>query len=586
MATFTVTQSGNWSDPTTWGNTPVTGEYPGKTTDDDVVNINTGNYTVTYDIDNSSSGTNHRIASITVGGGETLEFDTTQSTHLWIGNGTSDCINLDNDGTLTIGSSASPLASSLTCTIEFDQSSDGSGRGIDGTNGAQIQMYGATKTIKAYTTAALTANTDTTITFSSVPSDWAVGDQLLIQNTTNDRNAEDDEVVTVDSLTTSTVTFSDGAGTGGAVANSHASGAMVLNLTRNIRVIATDTSSRVKDGIYASNIDQGYLSYVEFNGCSNGDRGGAWNISTQAGTGRAVRIEGCVSYNMGNDGAAAPGSGTMVHKDCIIADATGQGFDTQNDNGMIYFENCYFVRCGSYGAKNSRGQMIIVNCQGWSNSRAFFNEGEMRIYGGYLFGNNDVAIESPGQLWCVGVTFGESEAATQANFNATKTKDGQPGYFHDCVFASGEDFQTEQNTAVTAYSSNHNQTASNLEVDYGSSSSQSIVDDTTTFRTSSPSIQMNPGVVGNHCLYEIPLQVESGSSYTISMYGKKTTASPWRDPYATVLGCGLNDTDTWSTADTNWNQLTLTGTATRDGIAIIYVVAFEDTFNLDDITVS
>jgi len=581
MASFTSVKSGDWNDPTVWGNL-AGGEYPAKTTDDDTVTIGS-NHTVNYNIDNSSVGTNHRIRSILVGGGETLTFDTTMSTHLWIGGSTTDSIECAS-GTVSCGSSGSPLSSAYTMTIEVDQSIDGTGRIIDLSNNGIVKLYGTAKTIKKYTTTALTANTDTSLTFDAVPSDWAVGDQLLIQSTVNNNNLEYDEVITIASKTGTTVSFSDGAGTGGAVAYDHLSGCIVLNLTRNIRFIAKDTSSRCREGIYqGTSAEEVVLENVEFNGCTNGDRGGAWCIATQDAATRYIRLTGCVTYNQGNDGAAAPGSGSITHKDCIFAYNTGQAFDSGNDTGKAIFENCYFVHNGSYGIRGARGQVIAIDCQFWTNNTAFYVSGETRMYNCRIFGNNDTGFTSTGGAHLYGCYFGESECGTQSNYNASKTEN-TPAYFHDCYFASGEDFQNQNNAGINAYSSNHNQTANNFITHY-TTSGMSMVDDTTTFRTTSPSVQMIPGDVGRHCFYEIPMQVESGTSYTVTIYGKKNATGAWKDPEARIIGCGLSDSAIWSTADTNWNAITLSGTASRDGVAIITIITYGETFNIDDVTV-
>jgi len=582
MTAFTSVKDGDWDDATVWGN-GAGGDYPGKTTTDDTALIGS-NDTVNYNIDNSSSGLNHRIRSITVGNGETLNFDTTKSTYLWIGGSTSDGINLNDNGTMNVGSSGSPLSSSYTCTIEIDQSSDNHGRIIDLTNGAQLEMYGTVKTIKQYSNGALTANSSSSISLSSVPSDWAVDDEILVQTTENNRSSSQDEIITIDSKTSTSISFSDGAGTGGTIAYNHLSGCILLNLTRNIKFIATDTSSRASVGLGASNADKCYIEYVDFNGCGSGDRGGAWAVSTQNGDNRRVYFEGCVSRNQGNDGCASPGSGTMMHKDCIITGASSRGFDSQNDIGDCHFENCYFVDNGSCGAGVDRGKGTFIDCQFWSNNQAITIGGECVAINCYMFGNSDAAVTTYGGGRFYNCIVGESEVGTQPNYNASKSEKS-PIMWHDCKFASGEDFQTQNNPCILAYSSNHNQTSNNYMVDYATST-QSIEDDTSTYRTTSPSLKINPGVSGNLCSHEIPLIVESGTSYTVTLYGKKSVASPWRNPNCRAIGCGINDSATWSTADTNWNSVTLSGTATRDGVVTIFVYVYDDYFNLDDITVS
>lgn len=575
MASFTSVQSGDWNDPATWGGAT----YPGGTTDDDVVTIGSG-HTVVYNIDNSPSGTNHRIRSITLNSGEELQFSTSMSTYLWIGGSTLTCIDAGDNGQVTLGSEGSPLSSAYTCTIEVDQSTDSNGRIIDIGNGGNCSMWGMTKTIKGYTTSAITAASSTSFTMSAVPSDWAVGDEILIQGTNSTYNVHEEEIITITSISGGdTVNWS------GAATYSHLSGCMVFNLTRNIKFIATDTSSRADAGVYGSNAGVVELSYIDFNGCTNQDHGGAWSVNTQNGSGRRNLIQGCVARNQGNDGCGSPGSGTINMKDCIVLDNGGQGFDSENDAGFIMVENCYFIGNSSYGFSMARGHLQIIDSQifGQSSIGLYVSVGSLKAINCRFFNNGDTGIEvqSGGEL--IHCFFGESEVGTQSNFNASKTE-YRYSSFHDCYFAAGEDFQIQNNPSVLAKSSQHNQTANNYVEDYATST-QSITNDAVTYRTSSPSMLLEPGVTGNMCVFEIPLIVENGTSYTVTLYGKKDATGAWRNPEARMIGCGMDDSSIWSTEDTNWNSITLSGTASRDGVAVIYVYAWQ-TFNIDDVSVS
>jgi len=294
MTAFTSVKSGDWSDPTVWGN-GLGGDYPCKTTSDDTVLIGSG-HTVTYDIDNSVSGLNHRMGKITCGSGETLAFATTKSTYLHIRGDSTSAINCSSSGTIKIGTDANnPLSSSYTCTIEIDQATDSTGRIIDLTNDGEALIFGMVKTVQGNTTSAITADSSNTFTMSTVPSDWAIGDELLIQGTNATSLNENDEI-TITNISGTTVTFT-GNGVGSKAEFSHVSGTMVLNFTRNIKFISTSTLSRGIYGVYASN-GKADMRYVDFNGCTNKDHGGAWALSTQDGANRYIYIEGCVTRNL------------------------------------------------------------------------------------------------------------------------------------------------------------------------------------------------------------------------------------------------------------------------------------------------
>jgi len=574
MASFAAEQNGDWSNPATWGETV---EYPMKSQDGDTVVIGSS-YTVTYDL-GSSGKTTYRCGKVNLDG--ELTFATDQNTYLWIRGDTSNAID-STGGDFTIGSEGSPLSSSYTCTIEIDQATDGTGRCIDFTNDGNAQIFGMVKTISGITTSALTADSSNTFTMSSVPSDWAIGDELVIQDTTNDRLLDEDDEVTITNISGTTITFT-GNGSGSTAEFSHLTSAIILNLTRNIKFIATSTSNRSDYGLYAANCTAN-VQYVDFNGNTYCGHGGAFKVGTQGSGARTINIEGCTVRNQGSDGCSVSAGQSKFNK-LILYNNIYKGMDGSNEYGSAEIKNSYFVGNQAGFIFSGRGTTFVSDCIFWSNTNGAIPSGTTYFTNCRFFDNSGAHVVLNGDNSnfnnCI---FGESYAGTQVGFSAIKCQYSPPKC-NDCKFSDGIIFQTQNADGEMAYSSNHNQVGGAFFVDYAQSG-QSVETDLVTYRTSSPSIKMIPVVYGNFVQYKIPVKCESGTALSVTIYGKKSTTSLWENPKARLIGCGLDDSDEWGVSDTNWNSITLTGTPSRDGMATIFIMAYSAQFNVDDITLS
>lgn len=168
--------SGDWSDPDTWDDARVPGAG-------DIVAIDSA-HTVTYDVSSTD-------AILAVGVAGILTFRTDISTKLTVQNllvyGTEVQAGL---GELRIGTSGSPIGSSVTAEIVFVDAAlidpnDNPPTNAEYSNGllcwGKLRVHGVTKTPFVRSTAAISASA-TTLNFSA-QSGWANGDTLLIPDT-------------------------------------------------------------------------------------------------------------------------------------------------------------------------------------------------------------------------------------------------------------------------------------------------------------------------------------------------------------------------------------------------------------------
>jgi hypothetical protein len=175
--TDTVVQSGSWSQPSTWQG----GHVPGPNAN---VLIPTG-LTVTLD-------TVSQVPLHTVRVDGTLEADPDQDTGLML-----DTMVVSASGSLILGTSQTPIAANHRASITFTDSAP-----IDTTwdpnllsrgliSMGTVSMVGATTT--PYVTLASGAHAgDTTLTLSQTPTNWQVGDELILPSTTLFANQDED----------------------------------------------------------------------------------------------------------------------------------------------------------------------------------------------------------------------------------------------------------------------------------------------------------------------------------------------------------------------------------------------------------
>jgi PKD repeat protein len=167
--TLVAAQSGNWSNPATWGGRlPETG---------DIVAIGQG-MTVFYD-----QVSDVKIHTVSIEAGGTLQFRTDASTRLRVSN-----LLVLPEGTLTIGTQATPVASGVKAEViindtPLDLTKDPSQYGNGVLVFGKVSMHGAVLSDTWTRLATEPKAGDTTLTLSVPVIGWRVGDRIAIPDT-------------------------------------------------------------------------------------------------------------------------------------------------------------------------------------------------------------------------------------------------------------------------------------------------------------------------------------------------------------------------------------------------------------------
>jgi hypothetical protein len=229
IGTISTIQSGNWSDPATWG-----GKLPGPS---DIPLISSG-HTVTYDLTTAS------YAGVSVSSGATLQFNSSASA------------TLQSSGNVVVEGKLSmrPASASVIQLLQFininESSFVGGGMevlttdvGLWAMGTGVLDLVGTAKT--AFVRAAgSVASGSTTISLNSTPSGWQAGDDIAIAPTESPTVGSafmtGFEDRSIRSISGSTITLSAGTLRAHPQIN-NLWAAEVINLTRNVRIEGTAT---------------------------------------------------------------------------------------------------------------------------------------------------------------------------------------------------------------------------------------------------------------------------------------------------------------------------------------------------------
>lgn len=315
----------------------------------------TGNPTADTVTVNVNSATGYTLY-ITNGG--VLTWAVGQTTKLTI---TSPNLQIDNGGTMSIGTSGTPIESAYVGELAFEPSSTGKiiNRGV-------INVQGASKTYyRTSLNAAISAGAKSFVTVDTTG--WAVGDEIIVTTTSSTRTQTELVVITGISGTTIYIDSNgDGTGASPVFANAHDTSALILNITRNAKI----TSSVGSGNSYLQMaFGSGDFDWASFKGLR-----GSFSITTE--------------YNAGST------CGNMNY--VVIRDnAGGGGIDNNNGDGIAYpdtlqdtiFYNLsgratQLVNIGNWGAPtNVIKRLFSINCSS-------------AIYGSIgSYTSNDIVIE-------------------------------------------------------------------------------------------------------------------------------------------------------------------------------------------------
>ncbi|MEM7116777.1 MAG: G8 domain-containing protein [Chloroflexota bacterium] len=227
-ATHTAIASGNWSDASTWG-----GNLP---TANALIAIPAG---VVVTVDSQLSP---RFKSITLDG--TLRFAHDVNTELWV-----DTLIGNMGSTLEVGTAVNPIDPNVTARIIFadlgpiDKSVDPNQLSRGAVLAGKTVMFGAVKTHRT-TVATFPRAGESTLTLSSPPSGWCVGDEIVI---TGSQGPTSDEVRTITAVNGATITLNQ------PLSLDHVPPKADLNLwvantTRNIRFESENSATVLRRG--------------------------------------------------------------------------------------------------------------------------------------------------------------------------------------------------------------------------------------------------------------------------------------------------------------------------------------------------
>ncbi len=192
--TVTASQSGNWSESSTWG-----GSLPG---DDDRVLIPSG---ITVTVDGMVS---QEFKSIRIAKDGKLQYATEVNTEL-----RTEYLVSEAGGVFEIGTSSNKVAANVNASLVFAErggttKSEDPSRFVPGAVFmGPVRMYGAEKT--SWSTLAVNPSVGATqLSLSNAPSGWLVGDELVVAGTdVNDYKS--DEVVTISAISGNVITLSN-----------------------------------------------------------------------------------------------------------------------------------------------------------------------------------------------------------------------------------------------------------------------------------------------------------------------------------------------------------------------------------------
>lgn len=324
QATHTVQNSGNWSDPNTWG-----GSVPNNLAK---VFIPAG-MTVTVDGEIAT-----RLKIIRIQG--KMQFSTTTNTGLNV-----ETIVQDTTGELEIGTSNNPIPAGVTCKITiidegdlvFSTSQFEKGLTLMG----KTVAYGAQKTSWSRLTSNPSAGAST-LNLQTAPTGWEVGDRIVITGT-DPVDATSDEVATVQSINGSTVTLAQ------PLTKSHTTPANdlfvhVANLNRNIVIESESPTSN-------NGLDRGHIMFmatldVDFNNVRVSKMGRSrkdipiddWSINEndEFVDGARTNIRGRYSIHFHRGGVNMNLSPAYV-RGCVVEDDPGWAY--ANHSAFVHFEN-------------------------------------------------------------------------------------------------------------------------------------------------------------------------------------------------------------------------------------------------------
>ena len=314
--TARAVQTGNWSNPATWQN--------------GVVPAAGANVLIPSALSVTVDTTTSQVHTIRVDG--TLQFATNVNTNLLV-----DTLVVNEDGSLVIGTAAMPIDAQHRATVTFVSNGPinrvwdplGLSRGLLALG--SVTMYGATTTpYLALSQNALAG--DTTLTLAETPTNWQVGDQIILGGTFAKWNQ--DENLRIQSIQGTQVTVNV------PIAYNHTASngvpVYITDVTRNIVFQSQDASVIGNRGHAMFMNNSTSIHYVEFLGLDRSDKSEVVNDPQldshghlMRGTGTNPRDRYSVNFY---EIDAHPGTAPAIVDGSTVVGSPGWGFVNHSSN--------------------------------------------------------------------------------------------------------------------------------------------------------------------------------------------------------------------------------------------------------------
>lgn len=608
MAAFTSSQDGVWDDGGTWGNNSpgVEGtDFPGNA---DTASIGD---TVTIDDTRPTSGS---ISTITITSGGILTFLASANTKInIIGNTT-----INSGGELRMGTTGTPIESGKTCEWALDATSADLEIQVD--NGGVLNMQGNAKfgtpsDYRTTSTDTITAVSDRTVDTAIsdlAASGWAAGDPIFITGTVDENDGY--ELATILSVSTSVITIDAD------WAETHLSGAHIVNLRRNVRFYPSAGTNDVwidNNSTTAGDVDIDWAEFRECNPAINNAGVIDMNSSNSAGD-----IDNTSFYNCGG----ASGNRVALYIAAIDKTFTNLAVvgETGSDllateigsTGNLLFDNSIFIggtntpaliviqRGNDVTFKNSvlgqraagSGQAPIISIEG-----GMVTLEDSIVFGGATTSGAGEGVRVRGILIARNTHFGSDGTNNMSNGNADITLiAGGQAYCHNCKFDTPGplDVASGAGTNQAIRSTRHDRTTDRhkYEKRFGIISDHVTGGQAANWSNGGAGIATllapNSTTAGELLEWEVYIPVTASTSFTLKAFVRKTAGAP-------TLTCTIydNDKDTVKLLDaesvtltTSWVQYSATSkTPALTGFCRVVFSALDNAsagdVGIDDVTV-
>ncbi|TRZ52769.1 MAG: hypothetical protein D4S01_02360 [Dehalococcoidia bacterium] len=542
---------------------------------------------ITVTVDQNDTTTAY--GQIEIGQNATLSFSPTATTYLITDND----VYVRGQGTLAIGTVASPIGASYTATLSLDANGADGSTVLDVGSEGMVYVQGSSSyhlADPAYTATTTTASISAGATSftTAVATGWQEGDVIVIaptQNgTTNMQNYT--ELETVSSTAGTTVNIS------GTISYARVSGARVMLMSRNARIQSYSSSYKagiyIHPGSYSYGIDADYgefryigkSAYLAY-------KCGIW-IDNVYKSGSHTLFNHCSIYQSGYYLLCLRYSSTtlalnninfylgkyrqlylydnppMTVNDCYFVASESLGAVQCWLN--VTYNNCEFIGNGSYGISTYQGaDLTLNNCKCYSNEAA----GVLTRDTSAVHEFSDCVFGSPG-------TNADGDIRIDSYCYADIDLD-------NCLLASSTEMANLSNAdpSTRIRSNDHDQTTGVHKEwqPYGTIEKSGTGMSDTTKRSGSYAIKFNPTSASNALSLALKIGVTNGQKLTpIIRMRKNATYGSTNLPNITLSRCGLTGTASMTDVSDTWVEVAITSnnTPTKTGVAALTISAQSD----------